>query len=307
MKIHFQVETDKPMLYYGDETRYSSMTSVALITNKLLACASYCMSQLYLVEFDLPTQTSTILETLDTVAGPSDLLVFREKNGNHELITSDFENSSISLYEIIGSKLCYRKTISNTACGPCHGISYYPYDDDVIVFTTSGTKNPLCGVYAINTNNSQIFFGLINEGWLGKDVTFVNENIMVALFCNSAPNPMIKRYYDSKIVVYQVDLKGNRSLKLTELVIKRHHGDSCKYKGGKLYVTLQNADTQTGKVLVLDVDNITGMLTQVTELQNYSFPHGVDVYNNMIAVSEYGTSTIDIRPLLPSLLLADTF
>ena len=97
-------------------------------------------------------------------------------------------------------------------------------------------------------------------------------------------------------MVFQVDLKGNRSLELTELLIKKHHGDSCKYKEGKLYVTLQSADTQQGKVLVFNVDQNTGQFTsEVVELQNYSFPHGVDTHKNLIAVSEYGTSAIDIR------------
>lgn len=288
------------MLYYGDGKRFSSMTSVAFITDTLLACSSYCMEQMYLVKFDITTGLSHILDTVKTIAGPTDLMIYRKKDERYELITSDFENCSISFYEIIESnKLNYVKTIVNPACGHCHGISFYPADENVIVFTTSGTQNPLCGVYAIDTNSKSTlpFFGLMKDGWLGKDVTFVNENIMVALFCNSAPNQFIKRYYDAKIVVFQVDLKGNRSLELTELLIKRHHGDSCKYKNGKLYVTLQSADTQMGKVLVFDVDQKTGKLTQVVELQNYSFPHGVDVNKSLIAVSEYGTSAIDIRPL----------
>lgn len=297
MKIYFPVETNESCLYYGNKSRYSSMTSVTLITPNLLACASYCMKRLYLVSFDLSTQTYNILDNIETVAGQSDLMIYR----NNELVTSNFENCSISFYEILeNTKLFHKKTITNTFCGPCHGVSFYPSDDNVIVFTTTGTQNPVCGIYAIYCNSSNDtlpFFALSEKGWLGKDVTFVSENIMVALFCNSAPNAAIKRYYDTKIVVYHVDLKGNRSRHLTELVIDRHHGDSCKYKNGKLYVTVQSADDSTGKVLIFEIDKIMGNLTKIDELHDYNFPHGVDANDICIAVTEYGTSAVDIRLL----------
>lgn len=314
--IPFSVEgTEYPKLFFGEKQRYSSMTSVAFINEHLLACASYCMHELYLVRFDLPSKMYEVLDSIETTggadneSGPTDILCYRQQSdGRHILLASDFNNCSVTLYEVLLSdhKLKHLRSIWNRGCGFCHGVSFYPNDEDVLFFTTSGTTNPLCGVYGIRCSEEEHplpFFAMQETGWLAKDVTFVDDNMMVAAFCNSAPDPNEQRFYDTKLVVYQVDVQGNKSRPLDEFLLPQHHVDSVIYKDENLYATVEGAEQQ-GRVMVFKVDRVTGKLQHKRDIDGFFFPHGVDVLpqpqpqHNLIAVSEYGNSTVIIRNLL---------
>lgn len=306
MIIPFELDKEKckkDLLYYGDKQRYSSMTGIVFINEHLFVCSSFCMREMYLVEFNLDKNTYSILDTIDTLGEngkpcTTDLIdLYIDENGKIELITSDFSSSSISIYELVNyKKLKYIKSITNKVCGHCHGISYYPQNKDIIVFTTTGTKNPYCGTYAINKNkSSNPFFGIREEGWLGKDVTFVNDKIMAVLYCDSAPNPRIKRYYSTRMVIYEVDIFGNKSRKLDEFKIDRHHVDSCIYRNGKIYITIEGVEEE-GRIMVFDIDTKTGKLKHTRDIKNnYFFPHGIDIKFGMIAVTEYGRSDVIIN------------
>ena len=304
MKIQFHLQTDMQPLYYGEKLRYSSMTSVALISNHMLACASYCMREMYLVEFDFNSKTCSVLDKITTRGGrdgqpgATDLMCYRENSdGTHILITSDFQHCSVSFYEITKEKtLRYIKSVTNEVCSHCHGVSFYPGDDNVVFFTTTGTKNPFCGIYAfrLDKSDSGPFFGLAEPGWLGKDVTFADDKTMIGLYCKGAPNPIERRDYATKIVVYRVDVHGNCSKKLDEKVVEHHHADSCTFDAGHVYVTTEGTQDE-GRVMVCSVDILTGKLEHVGNIKGYAFPHGIDLNSDFIAVTEYGTNTVDIR------------
>ncbi len=293
MKISFPATESKyPKLLYGDnEARYSSMTSIAFIDVNLFACSSYCMHLLYLVSFDLTKNSYKILDTLKT-NGPTDLMCYR----CGLLLLSNFTACSVSLYKVVDNiKLQHLKNITNSFCGPCHGVSFYVGDPTIILFSTSGTKNQNCGIYAMKMDDGAPFFALQEKGWLAKDVTVIDAKKMVGLFCASAPNERERRYYDSKIVLYEIDLLNNKSRKLDELLVPRHHGDSCVYKFDKLYVTLQAADGGIdGHVAIYNVTN--NKINHEKCISGFIFPHGVDIdsSNELIAVTEYGDSRVQI-------------
>lgn len=313
MKIPIKTETTDLKLWYGDKQRYSSMTGVALITPELLVCSNYCMHSMYLVRFNLDENTYELIDSLPTsgsnnLTGPTDILCARTSpNGSVLLLTSDFQHCSVSFYDLNAehTKLNYLFSVDNKHLGHCHGVSYYPGDEDIVVFTTTGTRNPQCGVYAFRLSGliktppiASPFFQVREDGWLGKDCTFASPELLIALYCNSAPNHTEKRYYDCKVIVYRVNsnLTDNKADKLCEVITERHHGDSCVYADGKVFVTVEGVD-RGGWVMVYNLDQISGALTLDHEVPGYSFPHGVDIRFGLMAVTEYGTSTVDIRKI----------
>lgn len=308
MKIPFSLE-DNPyneeLLYYGNRRRYSTMTSVVLISSSLLVCASYGFRKLYLVKFNLEDETYEVLDSIDTVGdseglvtGPTDLIDYCQET--RQLITSNFDQCSISIYSIENQcKLKYLKSIVNNRCGPCHGISYYPDNSNIVFFATTGTTNPYPAAYAINIDQEfpKPFFAVYEMGWLGKDICFMNKNNMFVLYCNNAPNPNEQREYSSKIVLYFVDIYRGAYGKISEIKLENHHSDSCFYKNGKLYVTTQSLEGE-GKVVIYNVDKTNGEFVYNSEIPGFNFPHGIDINYNTLAVTEYGNNDVVIKKFL---------
>lgn len=311
MIIPFEIDkksSNEQELYYGDKKRFSTMTSVILITPNLLVGSSYYSREIYLVSFDIEDETYKVLDTISTcgdakmeVPGPTDLIDYRLcDNGTKQLILSNFNQCSMSIYEIIDNdkKIKQVRTIINTEYGNCHGISYYPGDKDIIFVGTSGTRNPNCGAYAINLmdDSPKPFFGIKEKGWLCKDVCFMNSNNVFVLYCDSAPNPHIRRRYSAKIALYYIDMNPDvlEYGKISEHKIEQHHADAIKYHNGKLYVTVEGVDTP-GRVYILDIDNKSGDMSFAGDIKGYCFPHGIDIKYGMIAISEYGKSDIVIN------------
>lgn len=298
-------------LWYGNKNRYSTMTSVAFITKNLLVCCSYYMRKMYLVQFNLETKQYKILDEIPTIGdetgkipGPTDLIDYKVlKNNTKQIITSNFNQCSMSIYELTknNTKLKYIRSIVNKPFGPHHGIAYHPTRENIVFIGTSGTTNPNCGVYAIDINSkiTTPFFGIKQPGWLCKDICFMDPNNPInifVLYCDSAPNPTIKRQYSAKIVMYYLDLDQRKYAKISEIVIEQHHADAVKYFDGKLYTTVEGVDVP-GRVIVHNVNKKTGEITYDKSITGYSFPHGIDIKYGMIAVSEYGKSDIILGKL----------
>jgi len=291
MKIEFQIRNNpfnQVELYFGDKKRFSTLTSVVLLTPNLLVVCSYYSRQIFLISFDINLNSYQILDTKYTYSNKlivsTDLIDY---NGEY-IVTSNFMSRSISMYKIINNKIIFIKSISNINLGYHHGVKFYPKDKNIIFFTTSGTKNKKCGIYAINLEDKKPipFLSITENNMLTKDVCF-SEDFMYGIYSENAPKSTDKVFYSSKVVKYEFSLEKMET-KVKELILPECHVDCIQYYKNKIYITVEDIKTN-GFIYELDEN-----LNLLRKLGNFSFPHGLDIKFNMFAITEYGTSTLTL-------------
>ena len=306
MKINFSLDENnygEQELYYGNQKRYSSMTCIVFINENLLVCGSYCNRKLYLVEFDIEKNTYNIKQTIDSCGKnygkknrvfSVDLIDY---NGKY-IATSNFLSCSISLYKLDKDGMKHVKSILNSEYGFCHGVKFHPFYEDIIFFTTSGSTNKNCGIYAIKYEDIgetiKPFFKLTNNNLLVKDVCFsdIDKNKLFGLFSTNAPSPNEKKIYTSKVSMYNVNIETNEFEKLYELNFDTNcHADCIQYHNNKLYVTIQEIDNE-GFIYEILIDENRLILNK--KIDGYSFPHGLNIKYGLIGVKEYGNNCISI-------------
>ena len=296
MIINFDLELiyKDTKLFYGNKDRFSSLTGVIFISSNLLVACSYFNRRIYLIHFDLEKNTYEILHTINTINSKrkkvvSDLLDY---NGKY-ILASNLLDCSISLYYIIDNKLYYKKTITNKNLGLCHGISFYPSQNDIVFFTTSGTKNPNCGIYGLNLINNKIIVSVTENNLLAKDVCFsLDGKKMYGIYSESAPSGIEKRIYSGKLVIYDINLKCEKKIiKKSELLLSDCHVDSIKVKDNKIYITAQELDAYGYIYELIENDKKIILLNKFV---NYDFPHGIDINFDMLGVTEYGKNCLNI-------------
>lgn len=274
------------------------MTSIAFITKNMLVCASFHNRKIYLIEFDLEKEKYTFLHSTNSFGIPnkpfsSDLIDF---NGKY-VVTSNLWSCSISFYEIRNKQLFYWKSIINKNVGICHGVKFHPFYKDIVFFTTSGTKNKKCGIYALKylENNNEIIFSLSENNLLAKDVCFsiTDENKLFGLFCESAPSDCEKRIYSSKLVMYNVNIKNKSFEKISEIFFEKCHADCVQYYKGDLFVTIEELENN-GFVYQISIDKENNLVLK-NKIEGFSFPHGLNINFDLFGVTEYGDSSITLK------------
>lgn len=299
MKIKFNLDNiyNERELYYGNQKRYSSMTSIVFINEHLLVCASYYNKKLYLIDFDIEKNTYNIIHIVNSYGSKnhltsSDLIDY---NGEY-IVTSNLSSCSISLYKIEKERIVYIKSIINKEYGLCHGVKFNPFYKNIVFFSTTGSKNAKCGVYAINYNiaSPTPFFTLTHNNMLAKDLCFsnINKNILFVLFSENAPSPTEMKIYTCKVIMYNINIDKNEKEEIYELNFdKTFHGDCIQYHNNKLYLTSQEINSEGFIYEILIEDN---KLFLNRKINGYSFPHGLDIRYNLIGITEYGNNSIFI-------------
>ena len=289
MKIEFETQNNffnQVELYFGNKKRFSTLTSVVLINPNLLVTCSYYSRQIFLINFNIDTNFYKILDVKHTYSNKiivsTDLITY---NGEY-IITSNFLTRSISIYKINNNKILFIKTIINTNLGPHHGIKSYPDDKNIIFFTTSGSKNKKCGIYAINLEDKTYkpILSITENNMLAKDVCFLT-NFMFGIYCENCPNFIEKNSYSSKVIKYDLHLD---STKIKELILPDCHVDCIQQYKNNIYITSEEVYSN-GFIYELDED-----LNLLRKLGNFSFPHGLDIKYNIFAITEYGTSILNL-------------
>jgi hypothetical protein len=90
------------------------------------------------------------------------------------------------------------------------------------------------------------------------------------------------------------DVKTRRAKIQGHKVFPQSHFDAGLVYKDKLYIT----DQYNNYVLVLTPNS----LETVAKLGGYEFPHGIDIRRDLIAITNYGTSSLSLKPLPPALL-----
>lgn len=291
---HNKLTPQDKQLYFSDKKRYSSMTGVVIIGEHRLIATSYIMCEMYLIEFDIEHKTWKILYRLPTTSTVTkrvvntDLIDYDPQT--QMIIVSNYKDHSVSLYKYYPEQNTIRiqQTFRNHREGPCHGVCFTPYRDK-IAFGTSSIGNKNAGMYLYDLKQKTITSSVQEQTggapWLCKDIVFMNDGLVATLYCDGSPHPTTQYVYDSKVVIYEYT--NDIFVKKKEILIPNSHVDCIGYKNNKLYVTVQTYNKE-GKVLSIEIEN------DVVEniMSNLSFPHGLDINDTMIAVTQYGNSSI---------------
>jgi hypothetical protein len=113
---------------------------------------------------------------------------------------------------------------------------------------------------------------------------------MIVLLCNSAPHDNEKRIYDTAIEVYNIQ---KQPALIDRMEFKNTHADALKILNNSIFVTIEEAYND-GSVWEFEYDK---KLNFIKKIGNYSFPHGIDIKFDLIAVTEYGKSTVVISKI----------
>jgi hypothetical protein len=108
--------------------------------------------------------------------------------------------------------------------------------------------------------------------------------------------------FSTKLVLYEVDLANpTKHAQVAELTLPDSHPDAVVHRNGFAYINDQYNDAvHVISVKLNDVPDGTDTEAEMSHYQSiggYHMPHGVDVAYGLLAVTNYGDSTVKIMPL----------
>lgn len=275
-------------LYVGDRPRYATATSVRLLDARTIVCCSLLARKIYLIRFDLAFGNYTVVDSADTIYGGSSTETdLCDVDGRGRVVTSNCEGGNMSLYRVLGDKICHERDLSTGLSGNfCHGARFC--GPDVIVATE--LRDPR-GVhfYDIQTMRKLLY---VETPRFPKDVCFLPGGRAVLVTTDGSPTSERRgagACNASELQLVEYDLVRGTSAVVDRQPCAAHQLDSVASYEGRLYVI----DSHGGRVLVLDGRT----LRQVYQIDGYDFPHGVDARHGVLAVACYGTNSVHVRPI----------
>ena len=275
IKIHF----------IGDHARHSNLTSVQFLSDDLLACGSFDGRRIDLVAID---KDSGMLKRLHSAPGTyggqrvqNDLL--GASPSGEFFATSNFHSGSSTLYRHDGQKIFHVRDFPVRLKGYVHGVRFY--NDCVLALTAcSGPQ----GVHFFDVESGAHLLG-IRIARKCQDIVFLSPTRMLVLAVTGHPRFSAFPIYDSEIWVVDFDLKtGKHEIRGGRRFPKAHYDAGVIHEG-----TLLITDQYNNRLQMIDVDT----LERVGSFTGFSFPHGLDVRDGFMAVTNYGTSTLTIDKL----------
>lgn len=289
MKIYIEEinSAGKPNYFVGDRTRLATMTSVAFSSSNVMVVAHLVGEKLLVLDVDYASESFTCLDSqATTFSGEPTITDLLDYDGKNRLLTSNFDAGSGTLYSLVNNRLQHLKDISlPEGSGNCHGARFY--DRDIICLSTNRNY-----MFFVEIDSGQMFAQLKLPYHI-KDFVVISENHIVACFAVKSPDSEVKPTYASGLLNLQVDLKKSDFRILHQWFFRPAAFDAiCRdQESGRFYITDQFGDRLLVVALQEDKFSILG------ELDGFDFPHGVDVGQNLLAVTNYGDSSVDILSL----------
>lgn len=144
------------------------------------------------------------------------------------------------------------------------------------------------------------------DGWYTKDVHFLNDHSMVALFCNGRPqlSPNAATIYDSRIVFlelkkFPIIAQEERASPFLRVVdsfeLPKSQVDSCVVLEDFSILVTQNDCADGGQILKFDLNREQNRLELVHTFRTDGFPHGIAYKDGLVAYTTYSTSKVYIH------------
>jgi hypothetical protein len=278
-----EISSERVPVYIGARVRDSTMTSVTLLDANTLACCHYNGKRMFLLRFDLDAGSCRILDQTATTFGglacETDLMA---GDGRGHLVTSNFYQYTSTLYRRDGDRLKRVRDLAYNAGHWVHGIKFYRHD--TVAITSRAHR---AGVHFFDLESGQLRYLLPTPGLHAQDICFLSETRLVLVADHGAPGLKPQAIYSSEIQIVDFDIATRRCRTVLRKVLPNSHLDSIVAHQGLLYIT----DQYNGAVRVIDAQD----LEPVALLEGYNFPHGLDLRGNLLAVTNYGDNSIDLR------------
>jgi hypothetical protein len=274
-----------PVHFIGERSRLSSCTSVKFIDkNRLVAC-NLAGQRMYLVRYDVDSGCHEIEDCIPTRFGDKDVCTDLIDGDNKERIaTSNCEHNSVSIYRVKNNRLEFDTDLPIPEKVPdyCHGVRFVPPDGEIICATTTMIEK---SVYFLSIASGKIVYKFRDDEWRPKDVCFLDESRIFVVYTWGIPSTSQAAPYDSKVSLLSLNLQTQRHEVISELMIDGHV-DCCRRLGERLYITNGSRDC----VMIVRFEDNGLILDQ--QMLGYNFPHGIDVFPGMLAVTNYGSNSI---------------
>jgi len=271
--------------FIGDHARHSNLTSVQFLSDDLMACGSFNGCRIDLVSMNKESGT---LKRLHSAPG-----TYARKRVQNDLLgasasgeffaTSNFHSGSSTLYSHDGQKIFRVRDFPLRLKGYVHGVRFY--NDRVLALTAC--SGPM-GVHFFDVESGAHLLA-IKIARKCQDIIFLSPTRMLVLAVTGHPQFASFPIYDSEIWVVDFDLKtGKHEIRGGRRYNKTHY-DAGAIHEGTLFIT----DQYNNRLQMIDLDT----LEKVGSFSGYDFPHGIDIRNGLLAVTNYGTSTLTIDKL----------
>lgn len=283
--------------YVGNRARFAFISGVRWLSPTRLVAASLLGRRLYLIDLDLAGRTGEITDALPTtMAGGQETIVdlVAASDADH-IFTSNCENSSVTQYRVTGDRLEYVTAVDFPAAdgGYCHGVGVIPNRPDLVAATmTTG----MCGVHFASLVDGARPAVFREEGWRPSALMFRDDEVMAVVADRNTVSQSPFHRHHTKLSLVRVDLTGGPHAVLDELLLDAGaRVDSCVFHDELLYLANQAHD----QVMVFDTSG--NRFRHLHDHDGFSFPHDVAVSDDgrWMAVANYGTNEIRVRPLAP--------
>lgn len=280
-----EIESSRELVYVGDHVRASTATSVVLLDANTLACAHFNGCKMFLVRFDVNNGTYEFLDSCDTTfngqKSETDLMA---TDGHGNLAASNFFHRACTLYRYENNQIHYVADLPCSIRNFVHGVKYY--NENILAVTARGQSG---GVHFIDRNTHKHVFRVAAPGLSVQDVCFLSDNRLVMISGHGSPKLHSAEIYSSVLHVIDFNISEVKLSIIAKMDFAATHLDNIVCYAGRLYFT----DQYNNKVICLDADT----LAPLNDIVDYDFPHGIDVNYGIIAVTNYGSNTIEIRSL----------
>jgi len=290
--------------YFGNESRHETLTDVKFLDDKTLIIANRLAAIMYYVEFDLEAQTFNVLDRISltyTLPGVEfkngkfrkrsfpDLVDLMTIKGNRVYYGS--LQNTIGQVDIVNKKLIKRDLVVIPGENAFHSITFHPFKKHMIYLSSAmfAPTRKLVVYNSLTTEKKDIILpGL--EGCLIKDTKFLEDGRIVI----SGSNGMIavqdnKKVYDGFIGLYTPNFECIDLVKIPDI-----QNDGVSVSNEIIYLTTQGP-SGGGKVMKYKVEE--NKLKFDGEIQIGGFPHGIDVRNNLLAVTVMSRSSVQLISL----------
>ena len=286
MDIIFQSKNrcNFPYKFVGKQFRYDTITDALFINENLIVVADRQDATIYLVKIDIKKKTNEIIDTHmcfqnNKYYNPDLMAII-----NDTIYLSTFSNEIYTI-KIEDNKINFSGILTFDKKFEFHGVC--KIDENRLYFTDLQFSGIILE-YNINNNTSnEIILPKLEKKRI-KNVVVINNDYLIALACDRGPNhkPMI---YDSFVYLYK---KNGESFNYVHgITLDNAHIDSGIYKDNICYVTCQDLSNY-GTLYSFSIKNNSFINTK--KIQVSTFPHGISYYNNYIAYTSYGKSSVNI-------------
>ncbi len=297
VEIHkFPVVEEPHLVTIKDKTRNSGLTSVNFVDDTRMICADFNDKLIYLTV--LKNGALEIINTHPTVISDgscvqTDLIDFQD----NLIVVSNFYQGSVGIYRLTDNEISFEQELDLNNYKGLHGVRFIPGHPGLLWLAYCGAKNKC---HQIVDWQSKTVIHQIDTDQQCQDIAFINGYAVVFartdhIKVGTASARILSKQWWMFATAYVY--KVPEDLRLTEPVFisrwkGKGHLDACKAYDGEIYAANQYLDR-------VDVFSLSddGRLSLSRSIEGMGMPHGLDVRNNKLAVTNYGDQTLRIMDL----------